>query len=1159
MADQAYLDIVQSLYVAYYGRPADPSGLQYWAERLQASEGKLGEIINAFGNSPEYTENLGSVDSPSQVNALYQQLFGRDAEEEGLNFYTNMLDSGEKSLAEIALAISEAARGSDRTTFEGRTVAANAFTQELDTQDEVDAYSTERGVDIGRAYLQRIDEQNPVDNVLDEAAPIVETLLAEGDPETPPSSGGGGGTPAPILSVNVSTANVLTFGGSATGEITVSADESANEVVFTREGASVRLSAADYVSLVTVDAGDAELSGPASLLNGTALTINSGQLTLTGVTDAMDFSGLGGNSAVVLKAADTFSGNLDVTALAGSLDITAIVLPAGGVATLTVAQHQAITLTGAYALKDTADHLAPSDTDSATADDAVTAGVDVTVTDVATLAQLAALDTANGDGALHYTTVSGTAADLQRNAATNGDAGTYVSDGKNVLVTDDISVLALDTIKAAIDSGTVTAQSIKDTAANLTEDSGDNVTVSHYVGEGTNVTIIDDETDATIAQVKAIDAQNGDGTLTYALMDTFEAILADLNDANYDYLTGASEINLETTTLGDVTVAEMQAISTLAAELYTVKDGADHVIALSNLTYDLKDTPANLASASANDILANAGSVTATEAASVSQARAIYEDDSSATYDIEDYVYNLVSNDGNSADAILQAHNLTARNTASAADATTIESRKGGTGTLDYDVADTFANLTNASYVSGVDAATDVTVSQSGSVSTSQAESVIALTNTGLTSIPRIAGNISDINTFLGANGNEEGETLRYSYYVSDSWDNVEPALDATNLVFIKGASADGVTADSVASEINIVDTIKAENAEDFWTVVNRVFSGIGDNAPTVAARTDYHVEEADITKLDDTIAGRDSIKDASTITISDTAEAIYQAQSGQDNDDIFALMDTRENDRDHITVTASSGYQKIDGTPGNDTIALGDGHDTANGFDGSDTIKGDSGNDTLNGGDGDDILEGGVGADKVNGGAGQDTIKGGSDSNADFLYGGSGRDTIFAGDSGADTTNPSSTYVNSLTGDGGGDRLYGSDSRDIFIYAGTDRDTLIDESGTTQSTRDYIENFYLGDTIDFSGVVDSNVQFFGSGSANASAVDPGTLGLSLRYEKNVQVQSWDGASVLDATRILVDIADDDGQFDDQADMHIILIGANIDVNWNGSDIVFGG
>ena len=426
--------------------------------------------------------------------------------------------------------------------------------------------------------------------------------------------------------------------------------------------------------------------------------------------------------------------------------------------------------------------------------------------------------------------------------------------------------------------------------------------------------------------------------------------------------------------------------------------------------------------------------------------------------------------------------------------------------------------------------------------------------------IPRIAVNIGDINTILGKEANAEDATLSYGHYVTDTWANVDAALGEETLAFIGGATPEGsVTAESVASEINTVDTINAENAETFWTAVDGIFSDIEGNVPTVAARTDYDVDEADITKLDDTVAGRDSLKDATTITISDTAEAIYQAQIGQDNDDIFALIDTRDNHRDHITVTASSGNQWIDGTPGNDTIALGDDHDTANGFDGADTINGDSGNDTIDGGDGNDILEGGVGVDRISGGAGVDTIKGGNDSDADYLYGASGRDTLYAGDSGADTTNSSSTYVNSLTGDGGGDQLYGSENRDIFIYAATDRSSLADESGTTQSSRDYIENFSLGDTIDFSGVQDSNVQFFGSGSANASAVDPGTLGLSLRYEKNVRVQSWDGDSVQDATRILVDIADADGQFDDQADMHIILIGVNIDVNWSGSDIVFGG
>ncbi|WP_404375215.1 beta strand repeat-containing protein [Vreelandella aquamarina] len=952
-------------------------------------------------------------------------------------------------------------------------------------------------------------------------------------------SGGGDRTPTPTptFTIEVSTANVLTFGGTATGEITVSIGAPNNEVVFTREGESDRLGAADYGNLVAVNAGTAELSAPGSLLSGNTLAITSGQLTLTGVTSSMDFSGLTGTPPTLLNVADGETGVVDITPLSAGLSVTAVDLPAGAVAAMTIAQHDAITLSGGgtYALKDTADHLSPG----GTADDAVTLGTDVTVTDAASIAQLTALDAANGDGALNYTTVSGTENELTNNS-------TYVIDGKNVRVTDEISVSGLDTVKAAIGSGTVTAQNLKDIAASLVDSGGK---VSVYVGEGTNVTITDD---ATITQIKAIDAQNDDGTLSYNLKDSFAKIV---ESENADLVAGAGTVTLEDYTINNIKVADIQYLLALKD-----KDNTSR-FKLSDLTYSLKDTPANLASSAADDILLNATSVTATEAASVSQAKAIYEDFNMATYDIADYVSNLIKSDTDLVSAITQGRDLTALNTADAADATIIAARDGGAGDLHYNVSDTYANLITGSNASGVNAATDLTVSQSGSVNTTEAETVIALTNSGLTTILWIQANVSEINTFLSQANNKENDKLSYNYYVTDSWSAFDTAINSPNLAFIQGATSDNsVTADSVASNITINGTISAANAETFWKAVYGVFSGIADNAPTVAARTAYHVNELDVTNLDNTVADRGSIKDATTITISDTAEAIYQAQQiGQDNGDIFALMNTRDNHRDHITVTASSGYQKIDGTPGEDDISLGDGNDIANGFDGDDIIKGGSGDDTINGGNDSDILEGGTGWDTITGGAGADTIKGGIDSDADYLYGGSGRDTIYAGDSGADTTSVNSTYANSVTGDGGGDRLYGGENRDKFIYAGTDRSTLIDESGTTQNTRDYIENFTLGDIIDFSGVQDSNVQFFGSGSANASNVDPGTLGLSVRYEKNVQVQSWDGNSIQDATRILVDIADADGQFDDQADMHIILIGANIDVNWSGGDIVFGG
>ena len=47
------INLVQKAYIAYYGRPADPAGLAFWASDLEANGLRLERIINAFGNSAE--------------------------------------------------------------------------------------------------------------------------------------------------------------------------------------------------------------------------------------------------------------------------------------------------------------------------------------------------------------------------------------------------------------------------------------------------------------------------------------------------------------------------------------------------------------------------------------------------------------------------------------------------------------------------------------------------------------------------------------------------------------------------------------------------------------------------------------------------------------------------------------------------------------------------------------------------------------------------------------------------------------------------------------------------------------------------------------------------------------------------------------------------
>ncbi|MGT2490364.1 hypothetical protein ACU4GD_06975 [Cupriavidus basilensis] len=71
MAASAYYDQVQKVYIAYYGRPADPVGLELWSTKLDLAGGNLNAIIDAFGNSAESNALYGNQSYEAKVNAIY--------------------------------------------------------------------------------------------------------------------------------------------------------------------------------------------------------------------------------------------------------------------------------------------------------------------------------------------------------------------------------------------------------------------------------------------------------------------------------------------------------------------------------------------------------------------------------------------------------------------------------------------------------------------------------------------------------------------------------------------------------------------------------------------------------------------------------------------------------------------------------------------------------------------------------------------------------------------------------------------------------------------------------------------------------------------------------------------------------------------------------
>jgi hypothetical protein len=162
MPSQSSLTQVQNAYIAYYGRPADPEGQLYWANQLDSANGNLSAIINQFGTSTEYTQMAQGKSYSTLINQLYTNMFNRSADQTGLDFYVNLLLSGKKTLASIALDVLNGASGTDTTTLAAKYQAASAFTTALATPAQRDSYNSDT-INSAKNWLHGIaDSQTAV-------------------------------------------------------------------------------------------------------------------------------------------------------------------------------------------------------------------------------------------------------------------------------------------------------------------------------------------------------------------------------------------------------------------------------------------------------------------------------------------------------------------------------------------------------------------------------------------------------------------------------------------------------------------------------------------------------------------------------------------------------------------------------------------------------------------------------------------------------------------------------------------------------------------------------------------------------------------------------------------------------------------------------------
>lgn len=182
----AHVEAVQELYVAYFNRPADTAGLDYWTNVVQAQNGSTAAVSAAFAAEAEYKTEYAGLSNADVVNKVYQNLFGRAAEAEGKAYWANLLDTKAITIDQVVAAVADGAQSTDARAYANKVIGATAFTNALDTAAEQNGYKGAAANTAAKAFMSGITTDATLQAATAPAAlaTTVAAVVAAGTPFT---------------------------------------------------------------------------------------------------------------------------------------------------------------------------------------------------------------------------------------------------------------------------------------------------------------------------------------------------------------------------------------------------------------------------------------------------------------------------------------------------------------------------------------------------------------------------------------------------------------------------------------------------------------------------------------------------------------------------------------------------------------------------------------------------------------------------------------------------------------------------------------------------------------------------------------------------------------------------------------------------------------
>jgi len=147
LAQTATIDNVAQLYVAYFDRAPEQAGLHYWVDESRLS---LEDIAKSFFDQEETKKMYPSkLTTDEFIKAVYRNLFNREPDRKGLEYWRDEIDIGNISRDVFILAIINGALGDDRVI--------------MNNKKEIALYFANSGIDdtrVARFAVAGIDESS---------------------------------------------------------------------------------------------------------------------------------------------------------------------------------------------------------------------------------------------------------------------------------------------------------------------------------------------------------------------------------------------------------------------------------------------------------------------------------------------------------------------------------------------------------------------------------------------------------------------------------------------------------------------------------------------------------------------------------------------------------------------------------------------------------------------------------------------------------------------------------------------------------------------------------------------------------------------------------------------------------------------------------------